>query len=84
MTSDETTRWTDPARKPFRLFKSIEEELSVDKHFWHGRTPDERMEYLEFMRCVIYGEEVVNAKIIRCYGWQKFGEEDDPKNIVYF
>ncbi len=42
------------------------------------------MEYLEHSRCVIYGEGVVNAKMIRCYGWRKIGEEADPKHVAYF
>lgn len=84
MNSAETEKWQDLSREPFRLFQSIEEELSVGNSFWRSRTPLERLEYLEFMRCVIYGEEAVNAKMIRCYGWRKMGEEADPKNIVYF
>ena len=43
------------------------------------------MAYLEHTRCVIYGEEVVNAKLIRCYGWRKrIEDKSDPKNVIYF
>ncbi len=84
ITPEQKVRWFDRSRKPFHLFETIEEELAVPTTFWHSRTPHERMEYLEHTRCVLYGEEVVNAKMVRCYGWRKFGEEADPKNIVYF
>jgi single-stranded DNA-binding protein len=84
MTPNQLAKWNDRSRKPFDLFNTVEEELSVTNEFWRSRTPLERLEYLEFMRCVIFGEEAVNAKMIRCYGWRKMGEEADPKNIVYF
>ena len=85
MTPDQLAKWSDRSREPFHLFETIEEELAATTAFWHSRTPEERLEYLEFMRCVIYGEEAVNAKMVRCYGWRKKGEEEyDPKNIVYF
>lgn len=84
MTPDQLAKWNDSSRKPFHLFETIEEELAATTSFWRSRTPAERLEHLEFMRCVIYGEETVNAKVVRCYGWRKMGEEADPKNIVYF
>ena len=85
MTPEQMARWKDPLRKPFHLFQSVEEELSIGNDFWRSRTPHERLEYLEFMRCVIYGKEVVNAPMVRCFGRRKWGEEEcDPKNIVYF
>jgi hypothetical protein len=74
----------DQPREPFYLFKSLEEELSATVAFWRSRTPQERLEYLEHLRVLKYGEEAVNAPMVRCYGWRKFGEEPDPKNIVYF
>jgi hypothetical protein len=84
MTPDQIVKWNDPTRAPFHLFQTIEEELAATTAFWWSRTPDERLEYLEFTRCVLYGEEVINAPLIRCYGWRKMGEEADPKNTVYF
>jgi hypothetical protein len=84
MTPDQTAKWNNPLRRPFQLFQSLQEELAATTAFWRSRSPGERLQYLEFMRCVIYGEEAVNAKLIRCYGWRKMGEEADPKNIVYF
>ena len=84
MTPDQIAKWNDSSRKPFYLFKTIGEELATTIAFWRSRSPGERLQYLEFMRCVIYGEEAVNAKMIRCYGWRKMNEEADPKNTVYF
>ena len=84
MTTEQIARWNCPLRKPFRFFQTVDEELSVDRNFWRNHTPQERLEYLEFTRCVIYGEEVVNAKMIRCYRWRKQNEEAGPENIVYF
>lgn len=84
MTAEQMAQWNSPSRKPFHFFQTVKEEISVDVNFWRNRTPHERLEYLEFMRCVIFGEEVVNAKMIRCYGFRKLNEEADPKNIIYF
>ena len=78
-------RWNDRSREPFRIFKTIEEELAVPLNYWQSRTPTERMEYLEHMRFVIYGEAAMNAPFVRCYGWRKrITDEYDPKNVVYF
>jgi hypothetical protein len=84
MTTEEIQKWKNPLRKAFHLFHTVEEELSVGKLFWRNRTAVERLEYLEFMRRAIYGEEVVTEPMIRCYGWRKFNEDADPENIVYF
>lgn len=71
-------------REPFHLFQTLEEELAATPEFWRSRTPLERMEYLEHIRCVISGEDVVNAKMVRCYARGKVGQEPDPKDLVYF
>lgn len=85
ITPEQQARWNDRSRKPFHLFETIEEELAATTAFWRSRTPLERMEHLEHTRCVLYGEEAVNAKMVRCYGWRKrLEDEPDPKNIVYF
>jgi hypothetical protein len=85
ITPEQKVRWNDRSREPFHLFETIEEELTATTAFWRSRTPDERMEYLEHTRCVLYGEEVVNAPMVRCYGWRKRTEEEpDLKNIVHF
>ena len=84
LTQEQRERWNDRSREPFYLFKTVEEELTATTAFWHSRTPHERLKYLEHTRSVIYGEEAVNAKMIRCYGWRKMGQGADPKNIVYF
>lgn len=85
LTPEQRARWNDRSREPFHLFKSIDEELAATTSFWRSRTPHERLEYLKHTRCVIYGEESVNAKMVRCYGWRKRIEDDhDPKHVVYF
>ena len=85
MSPEQLARWQDPKPKPFRLFQSVAEELAVKPDFWRSRTPLERMEYLEFSRCVVFGEEIVNAPMVRCYGWRNsINDEHDPKNLVYF
>ena len=84
LTPEQKARWNDCSRVPFDLFKTVDEELAATTAFWRSRTPHERLEYLEHTRSVIYGGETLNAKMIRCYGWRKMGEEADPKNIVYF
>jgi len=71
-------------RKPFRLFAALEEELAATPAFWRSRTPHERLEYLHHIRTLKYGEDAMNAPMVRCYGWRKFGQKPDPKNVVYF
>ena len=85
LTPEQRARWNDCLREPFHLFKNTEEELAVPPNFWRGRTPDERIAYLEHTRWVIYGEEAMTAPFVRCYGWRKRITDDyDPKNVVYF
>jgi len=71
-------------REPFRLFQTVEEELSASGGFWWSRTSAERMEYLEHLRIVEYGEEAVNAPVARCCGGRKLNEPADPSKIVWF
>ena len=72
-------------REPFYIFKTLEEELAARTVFWRGRTPGERLEYLHHIRTIEYGQEAMNAPMVRCYGWRKLIEDEpDPKNIVYF
>ena len=75
---------TELRRKPFYLFKTLEQELAATPEFWRSRTPGERLEYLHHIRCVIYGEDAVNAKVARCYAGGKVGEDPDPKDFVFF
>lgn len=85
LTPAQRERWNDLSREPFHLFKTVEEELAVPTNFWRSRTPNERIEYLEHTRWVIYGEEAMSAPMVRCYGWRKrMTDEYDPKDVVYF
>ena len=75
----------DPQREPFYLFETLDEELAATSEFWRSRTPGERLEYLEHLRVLKYGEEVINLQMVRCYGWRKrITDEYDPMNVVYF
>ena len=85
LTPEQRGRWNDLSREAFHLFKTIEEELALPPDFWRSRTPEERIEYLEHTRWVIYGEEAMSALMVRCYGWRKrMTDEYDPKHVVYF
>ncbi|NBV24255.1 MAG: hypothetical protein EBS05_20350 [Proteobacteria bacterium] len=84
LTPEQRARWTDRAREPFHLFQTTDEELSVPPNFCLGRTPQERMEYLEHTRWVIFGEAAMTAPFVRCYGSRKMGKESDPMNVVHF
>ena len=85
LTPEQRARWNDRSREPFHLFKTIDEELAATTSFWRGRATQERLAYLEHTRCVIYAEESMNTKMVRCYGWIKRIEDDyDPRNVVYF
>jgi CMP-2-keto-3-deoxyoctulosonic acid synthetase len=39
--------------------------------YWQSRTPQERMEELENLRILNYGEEAINARIPRIFGVSK-------------
>jgi len=85
MKADRSSRFNNPLRRPFRLFDTVEQELAATTKFWRNRTPQERLEYLEFMRCIDFGEEEVNAPIVRCYDKRKWTEtEPAGDTIVYF
>lgn len=75
---------TTQTRKPFRLFETLADERSTTKEFWRKRTPQERMEYLEHVRKLEFGQEAINAPTVRCYGRRKLHGEPDPKKVVYF
>lgn len=85
LSPEQRARWKNRSREPFHLFVTVDEELAATTEFWRSRSPVERLQYLEHIRYVIFGEEAVNAKMIRCYGWKTSIEDDyDPRNIVYF
>lgn len=84
LTAEQRTRWNDPSREPFHLFKTVQEELATPGQFWRGRPPADRLEYLEHTRWVIFGAEAMSAPFVRCYGGSKLGEEPDSTDLVYF
>ena len=71
-------------RKPFCLFATVDEELATTSAFWRSRTPKERLQYLQHVNILEYGEEAMNAPMVRCYGKRRIGEALDPETVVYF
>ena len=49
----------------YQSFALADEEL---RQYWQSRAPQERMEALEELRILNYGEEVINARIPRVFG----------------
>jgi hypothetical protein len=54
--------------RTFGAYKSFTEADLELRRYWHGRTPHERMEALEELRIMNYGEEAINARIPRVFG----------------
>jgi len=57
--------------KAYRSFGAYESIAAADlelRHYWQSRTPQERMEALEQLRILNYGEETINARIPRVFG----------------
>jgi hypothetical protein len=55
----------------YRTFGAYNSFADADlelRRFWHSRTPQERMEALEELRILNYGEEAINARISRIFG----------------
>ena len=48
-----------------RSFAEMDRER---REYWWSRTPQERMEALEELRILNYGEEAINARIPRIFG----------------
>ena len=64
---------SEPARRhePYRnfgAFNSFAEAEDELRAYWWSRTPEERMEALEELRILNYGEEAINARIPRVFG----------------
>jgi len=53
MDSDIDTRKLD--RTAFEVFSSFEEADAADRAYWHARTPQERVRYMEYLRRQNYG-----------------------------
>jgi CMP-2-keto-3-deoxyoctulosonic acid synthetase len=57
----------------YRTFSkmSFAESDAELRAYWQSRTPQERMEALEELRILNYGEEAINARIPRVFGVPK-------------
>jgi hypothetical protein len=42
--------------------------------YWHSRTPEERLEALEFLRRINYGEAACTARLERVFEFAQLGE----------
>jgi hypothetical protein len=54
--------------RTFGAYKSLAEADLELRRYWQSLTPQERMEALEELRILNYGEEAVNARIPRVFG----------------
>jgi len=55
----------------FRAFGGYANFAEADaelRAYWHSRTPQERMEALEELRILNYGQEAIDARIPRIFG----------------
>ena len=55
----------------FRAFGGYANFTEADaelRAYWHSRTPQERMEALEQLRILNYGQEAIDARIPRIFG----------------
>ena len=54
--------------RTFGAYKSFAEADAELRVYWRSRTPQERMEALEEVRILNYGEEAINSRIPRIFG----------------
>jgi CMP-2-keto-3-deoxyoctulosonic acid synthetase len=54
--------------RTFGSYQSFAEADTELRRYWQSRTPQERMEALEQLRILNYGEETINARIPRVFG----------------
>jgi hypothetical protein len=56
-------------------FKTFAEAEADDIDYWLSKTPQERIEALEYMRRWAYGDDQVDARLQRVYTIAKLGED---------
>jgi hypothetical protein len=54
--------------RSFGAYASFSEAGAELRAYWHSRTPQERMEALEELRILNYGQEAIDARIPRICG----------------
>ena len=54
--------------RAFGAYASFSEADAELRAYWHSRTPQERMEALEELRILNYGQEAIDARIPRIFG----------------
>jgi hypothetical protein len=54
--------------RKFGAYKNFAEADAELRDYWRSRTPEERMEALEELRILNYGQEAIDARIPRVFG----------------
>ncbi len=54
--------------RKFGAYRNFEEADAELRAYWRSRTPQERMEALEELRILNYGQEAIDARIPRVFG----------------
>lgn len=57
--------------RTFGAYKSFADADLELRRYWHARSPQQRMEALEELRILNYGEEAINARVSRVFGVPK-------------
>jgi hypothetical protein len=52
----------------FGAYKDFAEADAELRAYWRSRTPQERMEALEELRILIFGQEATNARVQKIFG----------------
>ena len=74
MNNDLRTSGAVRRRQHFRKFGGYKNFAEADaelRAYWQSRTPQERMEALEALRILNYGQEAIDARIPRVFGVPK-------------
>lgn len=66
MTSETPKR--HEAYRQFGFYRSFADADAELRAYWWARTPHQRLEALEELRILNYGEEAINARIPRVFG----------------
>ena len=54
--------------RKFGAYRSFAEADTELRNYWWSRTPQERMEALEDLRIMNYGQEAIDARVSRVFG----------------
>jgi hypothetical protein len=57
-------------------FKTFEEAAADDIDYWLSKTPQERIEALEYLRRWAYGDDAVDARLQRVFSFRHLGDDE--------